>query len=225
MSTLADLVARVRNETGADVTVLPTATLEEFLNTARRRIRRRHPFRQFQTSLDIPYGSTQDGTPLPTDFDYEAAVWTFDSSQADPSTALTPVVKTQRRQWIEAIDPQNLTDQVYPQTARPGAPTFAERFYYLWAETLWIVPQPTAGITLRLDYVRRFPELTGTLEDATTNEFGDLVRAAALARAYRYLHELDLATAADEEFNGLLRDAILDDDTIALSGPPPQRGK
>jgi len=206
---------------------LVTATCEEFINTALRRLQRTHLFRCQELSLDIPYSATTQSVPLPPDFLTESGVWSKDPSATDPTKALAPVVRTQRRFWIEAVDPSNLRDTIYPNVASPSANTFllTSRWYYIWAQQLVIVPQPNALITLTLDYWKKTADLTGVQFNDFTVLYPDLLRAGALVEAYKFLHEDERAATIEAEYQDKLRQSIGIDDTTAFSGPPPVRGK
>src|SRR5882672_759241 len=110
MATLADLIAQVLNVTAASVGVLPVASRELFVNDTVRRIERKHLFRANSVTVPLAYPANTDFIVLPPDFITEEAVYQRQPAITDPSKALTPITKTLRRFWIEARDPQVLTD-------------------------------------------------------------------------------------------------------------------
>jgi hypothetical protein len=150
-----------------------------------------------------------------------------------PALALAPLqAKTLRRFWIEAQNPALAKDSVFPAVAAPSAPPGSqpmafERFYYIWNRGLYLVPTPTAspGVLLVLDYVRLLPDLTGNQTNWFTENYMDVVRAGALADAFRFLQMPDAAQLWEATFADRLTEAIRQDSTLQLSGPPSSRGR
>jgi hypothetical protein len=222
VATLADLIADLLSYPSTTATILPQSLREAFINEAIRRIERSHRFHVQEATVELAYPANQDFVALPSDFIAEYGVWEKTTS-ATPSASLAPIPKTHRRFWIEAREPTT-RDTVYPQTASPAA-TVERRHYYLWRGTLAIVPTPSADLTLVLDYEQRVPDLVGSGTNGFTERYPDLVRAAALAEVYGYLHEMEAATAWDAIFRARLADTIREDEAIAASGPPQTRGR
>jgi len=180
----------------------------------------------------LPYPANTDFVPVPADFVTERGVWQHLPSQTDPSRALAPIrQKTLRRFWIESVDPAILRDSLFPAVAATNPPasvsqgTLIGSFYYIWNRGLYIVPSPSpAGITLTLDYVRLLPDMTGTQSNWFTTYTADVVRAGAVAEAYRMLQLADASTIWEQTFQSRLTEAINQDSTLALSGPQAARG-
>lgn len=220
-TTLASLVADVVAYCEESATVLPTATVESFLNRVKVRMQRRHGFQGQQFSLDLTYPANADSLPLPDDFIAEYGVWLLTATT--PSRRMGTIKRMLRRQWIEGQTSVLVRDTVYPQTANPLL-TQPETGYYLWGRALYLAPTPTADQALTLDYFLRMPDLTGAQNDYFTDVFPDVLLAGALAEAYLYLHEEERAGGWAQLFEARLVDAIRDDERLASSGPSKARG-
>lgn len=231
MATVDDLAADVVAWTSTSATVVPTATAVECVNAAIRRLVRKHAWRYQQASVDLSFGpGAQAVAALPADFLAELAVWQkADPPPDDPSTGLAPIQRTLKPFWFAAVDPSSQRDPVFPQTQRPDALARPpDRHYYVWAGTLALVPAPSATLLVQLDYVRVLDDLVGALTPAQTNAFTtafpDVVRNGALAEAYRFLHEFDVAALYEALFQQGREEAIAQDNTSAAAGLSKTRG-
>ena len=229
MATIADLVQDILTHTGQSGLVFLVSQRETFVNNAILRMERRHHFRGQQVTLDpLLFPANADFIPVPPDFVTERGLWQK-NTQTDPSRALVPITaKTLRRFWIEATDPANQKDSIFPAVANPSAgQTPGGSFYYIWNRGLYLVPSPSIspGVTLVLDYIRIVPDLTGDQENWFTRHVPDVVRAGAVAEAYRFLVQPDAAQLWEQTFEARLTDAIRQDETLSLSGPPSSRGR
>ncbi len=230
MASIDDLVAQVRAHTASSTAVLPDATIAEFVNAKVRDLQRQHRFRGFGivVSVDVPIPTTSGGmVALPADFVEETGVWL--KSGSDPAN-LTPIRKTLRRFFIEAVDPTTTQlDTVFPNVAAPSSTLPSGIFYYLFGGFLFIVPKPNVALTVTLDYIALLPDLLVGMAPPQTNVlsnlFPDVLRWGGLHEAYLYLHEWEVAASMLQQFEAALQRAIRFDEAQAMSGPPHQRGK
>ena len=227
MATIADLTGDILTHTGTSRLTLLQTVMENFVNEAIRRMERKHHFRGQEVTLDpLPYPANADFVPVPTDFVTERGVWQKMSSQTDPSKALSSFDKTLRRFWIEAKNPTLLRDTLFPNTASPTVTSPTQQFYYIWNRGLFLIPTPTtAPLSLVLDYIRIVPDLTGTQSNWFTEFTPDVVRAGAMAEAFRFLQVPEAATLWEAAFQDRLQEAIRQDESLSLSGPPSSRGR
>jgi hypothetical protein len=233
MPTIADLTSDVLTLTNQSRLIFLQSVLEQFVNDAIRRMERRHHFRGQEVTLDpLPYPSGADFVPVPADFVTDRAVWQHNTANTtDPSRALAAIgKKILRPMWVEMLEPPNQRDSLFPAVAASNPPAsslgplLAHSFYYIWNRGLYIVPTPSQTITLTLDYVRVLPDLTGAQSNWFTDHVQDVVRAGAVAEAYRFLQLADAANIWEQTFQQRLDDAIRQDSTLQLSGTKAARG-
>lgn len=225
MATIDTLITDLQTYTSAGSTRLPDADCTEFINATIRRLQRIHPWLGEQHTVDLTVG-TGGVAVLPADFIHELGVWQKDTSQTDPAKALTEIQRTSRAAWVRSEgDAVATADAIYPSVAQPGSATAtSSRYYYLWNGTLAIVPTPTSAITVTLDYIRTLPELVDNsgMQNVFTLRFPDLVRTGALAQAYRYLHEWEVAALHEQLFAAQAKEGISQDEAQSFAGAAPK---
>ena len=223
--TVDELIDALQAYTQESTTTLPDATCAEFVNTAIRRLQRVHPYQGEATSADLTI-TTAGQTPLPADFIAETGVWLKDTSQTDPAQALSPIVRTSRQAWVNAVDPDASRDTVYPNVAAPGDASPTQRGYYVQNGLLVIVPSPTSTITVQLDYTRLLADLVVNQAGSNhfTQRYPDVVRAGALAEAYRYRHEDERAMLWEQQFLAMAKESISQDEAPSMAGNKRTRG-
>lgn len=225
MATIDTLITDLQTYTSAGSTRLPDADCTEFLNATIRRLQRVHPWLGEQHQVDLSIG-TGGLVPLPTDFVHEIAVWKKDTAQSDPAKALSTIQRTSRSAWVRSEGTAAATaDTIYPSIAQPTASnTTTSLYYYLWDGTLVIVPTPTSTLTVTLDYIRTLPELVDNsgMANVFTTKYPDIVRTGALAEAYRYLHEWEVAGAYEALFQAQAREGITMDEAQSFAGAAPK---
>lgn len=195
---VAALVARIRARVNVtSTTVLPDVEIIEALNSTQERlVQSGSEWLSQEQSLAFTYGTATDGFPLPANYVKLAAVSQRDTSQTDPSLALTAISPTERRQWIDRANAVDVSRD-FP------VPALTAFYYYLWDEKLFIVPQPAANITVVLDFYGPPAELSLSAPD-TTNQFTRMyfrtLKWGALADIWDFLGQEDMSLAAEARF-------------------------
>lgn len=225
MPTVAALFTRMRTLTRATTSDLTDQLGFDALNTALDRMQNTGNWRGQETSDDtLVYGQTTDGLALPADFVSDEAVWRQVAGASNPSAALLPVDKLpSRRFWIE----RNLRT-ADPKTNRyvgAGGQTLSGPSYYLWAEKLYYVPNPSDDVNLTLDYYARLAAFTSTTNsNFFTNTYPEVLVWLGLSEVWAAFQDDERAAAAEARGQGLLNLAMKNERQLAGSGGPRQRG-
>lgn len=94
MASITDLRTRVRDFTERTSTILTDTIIDDFVNTAMSRMQNSHAWIGQETSVDVTYGTTDDGKVIgASGFISERQVSLKDTVTTDPSGALTPIDK------------------------------------------------------------------------------------------------------------------------------------
>jgi len=220
MATFETIRTWIRDTTEKGSAILTDSIMEGIIQGALERMERAHDWRgQEVTSGNLTYTSTSDGIALPSDFVAEVQVYQKDTQQSDPSRALTPVKKLPggRQTWARAESSRDLSDfHLKPNDRGP--------FYWLWDEKLYYVPNPSADITLVIDYWQNLAALT-TGSNFLTTLYPRTVYWAALVEAWHFLAQDDFAAQANGMFqNVMLPNAMKHNDSTLMSGEHRVRG-
>ncbi len=227
MGTLLTLTTWYRDYTDKNSTVLSDARCDEFAAAAQERLEQAHRWRGMEASYDFTYGNTDDGKAVPTGFISELIVSQEDSSQ-QPANSLTPLKKVEggRIAWLLSRVQEGERDQYYPQIAAVSLTTIDDAYYYIWAEKIYIVPQPQSTTNYQIDYYGKVTALERGVTDSNwfTANYHNLMKWGGLVEAWSFLHEPQRAADAEAIFAQMLTRAIAHDRSIAMSGPPRGRG-
>jgi len=212
---VATLIARIRARVNiTDTAVLPDAEIAEALNDAQERmVQAGSEWLSMDQSLDLTYGATDDGILLPANFAKEAQVSLLDATQG-AADRLTTIEKTERGAWIARFTSGQALASV-------------PLHYYLWAAKLYLVPQPSAAITVRLDYFGPPAELSLTVPNTTsefTLRFFRTLKWGALSDIWDFLGQEDMALAALSRFEQRLDRAKAVETAARVGGPKRIRG-
>jgi hypothetical protein len=229
MATLGDLITDLRNYTDRTSAIITDAIGTGFVNTAIDRMQEASAWQGQETiSADLPYTSTDNGISVPTGFIYETSVWLKDTVTVDPSRALSPIDRITRAMWFERLTPRrDPNDAIYPASSDADFPDRGDRYYFLWGQKLYYVPNPSTTTQLVIDFYKRLDALSsGALGGSNffTLTYAHVVRWGALAECWAFLHEDDRAKFADDRFKMLLIDGSKNDQYIKAGGGARARG-
>lgn len=230
MATIDTLITDLQNWTGTSSTVLPGTTCAEFVNTAIRRLERQRPYRGTIATMALAVGTT-GYAPLPTDFIGEIGVWLVGTSTGSGATDGLAVMRrwNSKRAWLESNgDEWSARDSVYPNIAARGpVDDNGISGYFIEGQTFYVVPTPTAAVTVQIDYARQLNDLVATsgASNVFVDLFPDVVRFGALREAYLYLHEEERAALYEQLFQAATKEATQRDEATTAAGPTPIRGK
>jgi hypothetical protein len=103
------------------------------------------------------------------------------------------------KKWL----PLDLTD---PSTQ--GVP----EWYYVWAHTIYILPPPSSLMQILVYFDGYLPDMVNMTDTPVTPQILDeVILDAALVRAHRRAHELDLAADAQNRIDEAVMDMLQDD--------------
>ena len=227
MASLASLRTDLRNWTAthANPAVLPDAVCAECINASVALMAEAHLWRgQETTSVPLTYPGGADSMALPSDFVAHKAI--YEQSPSGPLPMLAYIERTLRDEWVRNETPSGgIRDPDYPQVAPPGGDATSSLQYAIWKECLYLLPTPSADVSLVLDYFARPVELVnGDDVNFFTTRYPHVVRIGALADAYAFLHEEERSAAYKAMFESMLTRVILDDKTTVLAGGTMSRG-
>jgi hypothetical protein len=207
--TLNDLRTHIRNHTVFDNTKITDTIADIFLGTAIDEMVNAHDWQLRQaTTLSFTYGPTTDGIALPEGFIADQAVYQIDTTLA-PDSQRTFVTRLDggRVAWVGFTTGTNEMDPgAFPQ------PSVDTTYYYLWGNSLFVVPNPSNDTTFQLDYLQDLSTLTDT--NPLIAFYPRTVLEGALREAYLWSHEEERAVVHEQRFR-LLLDAAKKRDTGA----------
>lgn len=220
MATLAELRTQLRAHTVTTSTDLSDTQCDEFVNTAIERMQSQHDWGlQEAVSSPLTYGAATDGQSLPSDFIREVTVNEVDLTASDPSLQYLTIGKLEggRAAWAERVHASDVSS-TFPRPAISG------RYYFLWAGSIYIVPQPSSDITVQVDYIKAQADLSGSSSNAFLTKYSRCVLWGALQVAYVFLHEPELAAAAGAVYADCLQAALKRDTSGRIGGGAKSRG-
>jgi len=107
---------------------------------------------------------------------------------------------TFERQWL----PLDYTD---PQNA-----SAAPSWYYVFNELIYFLPMPQTAMDIQVYFKNYMPDMVAAADTPVTPQILDeMILDAALVRAHRRAHELDLAQEAQGRVNEAISDMLQDD--------------
>ncbi len=217
MATRADLHTQLRDHASMEfaTSILSDTRLDTFLNAAIERIQSARDWKGQEGSADFVYTATTDGLVLPGDFITEERVSEV-GTQSDPSLNLSPLPKVQRGEWVQRAGAPS-TSRTFP------TPSLTGRYYYLFAQQLFIVPNPSTDIIIRLDYVATLADLSASVtENFFTLFHPALVKWGALSELYAFLHEEERINVCEQMFQRYFDAARRADVSAKTGGDAPR---
>jgi hypothetical protein len=194
---VATLVARIRARVNiTDVTVLPDVEILESINDAQELIvQAGDEWQSMDQTVTVSYDATTDGVTLPSAVQKIETVSELVAG-ADVASRRNPLSRVERQAWFERVNAPDV-DQSYPRPAITGS------YYYVWAGRLYVVPQPSAAISILIDFYGPPIDLTLALPN-TSNYFVDrffrTLKWGALADIWDHLGQEDMAELARMRF-------------------------
>lgn len=222
-TTLNDLRGILRDECDKPATILTDARCLRFVRRVIERMVNAHDWQgQGKTAL-LTYDATTDGLDLPVDFISEKTISQIVPGASDPSQKRRPIPKLMggREGWLSSFSAASSSAR---SAVRMSSDDVA---YYLWAQKLYLVPNPSGPMQVELDYIEALQQLPddALASNVLMQRYGlTVVASGALREAELFLHRWDRAKAHEEVFQGLLDGALKRDMSTRLSGPKHQRG-
>jgi hypothetical protein len=116
------------------------------------------------------------------------------------------------RRKLEVMNENVFEDQWLPQDLTAAKSRSIPSWYYVFEESIYIMPPPNTTITVRVHFQNYLPDMVQPTDvPATPQILDEVILDAALVRAHRRAHELDLAGDAQGRVNEALMDIQADD--------------
>ena len=218
----AALITRIRSRVNiADVTVLPAEDILEGLNDAQERmVQSSDEWRALDLTFPFTYGLGTDGVLLPSNLEKFADLYAIDSAQTDPSLRRAPLGQVDKGAWVERITQPDASD-TFPVASVSGS------YWYVWAEKIYLVPQPSAATAFELDYLGAPEDLTVSgpaAQNYFTRRYYRTLFWGGLIGVNDFLGEDDRAAFAERRFEKFLERAQAAETAYRTSGPKRTRG-
>ena len=117
------------------------------------------------------------------------------------------------RQKLEVMDQGVFENQWLPLdlTAAKNRSSTPE-WYYVYMGSIYILPPPQTVMSIRVDFNSFLPDMVAITDVPVLPQiYDEVILDAALVRAHRRAHELDLANEAQIRINEAMQDILADD--------------
>lgn len=173
----------------------------QIINHGYRYIARKYPWAWENASVTLPM-APGDGTLI------VAGATPLGASNVDEVYLVTDPYRRKllvmdqnvfEREWL----PLDLT-----KAANQGVPSW----YYIWAHTIYVLPPPNTPMQILVYFDGYLPDMVNPTDTPVTPQILDeVILDAALVRAHRRAHELDLAADAQNRIDEAVMDMLQDD--------------
>jgi len=122
------------------------------------------------------------------------------------------VISDPYRRKLEVMDQGVFEEQYLPLDLTAAKNRSVPSWYYVFEEAVYLLPPPQSVITVRVHYIKYLPDMVAATDiPATPQILDEVILDAALVRAHRRAHELELANEAQTRINEALMDILADD--------------
>jgi len=116
------------------------------------------------------------------------------------------------RRKLEVMDQNVFEEQWLPQDLSQPACRSIPDWYYVFNEQIYILAPPNMALSILVYFQNYLPDMVNLTDvPATPQIYDEVILDAALVRAHRRAHELDLANEAQLRVNEALMDIQADD--------------
>jgi hypothetical protein len=118
------------------------------------------------------------------------------------------IVSSPYQRKLRVMRQEVFEEEWLPGPTKPGTP----RWYYVFEGYVFILPQPNAVMSIEIWYQQFLPDMVALTDVPVTPQiYDEVILDAALVRAHRRAHELELAGEAQGRINEALQDILADD--------------
>lgn len=116
------------------------------------------------------------------------------------------------RRKLAVMDQGVFEEQWLPQDLTLAANQSIPSWYYVFENSIYILPPPSLTVSLSIHFQSFLPDMVNLTDVPVTPQiYDEVILDAALVRAHRRAHELELAGEAQGRINEALQDILADD--------------
>lgn len=116
------------------------------------------------------------------------------------------------RRKLDVMDQQVFEEQWLPQDLTLASARGIPDWYYVFEGAIYILPPPSLAVSLSIHFQSFLPDMVAATDVPVTPQvYDEVILDAALVRAHRRAHELELAGEAQGRINEALQDILADD--------------